>query len=106
MLTQSAFEIQAKLCQAMGHAIRLEIVYILRDEPRRVGDLVEILDLPQPTVSRHVSILRNAGILTQLHGQGGLFYQIANPKILNVCDLMREVLTEQYAQQSQLIDQL
>jgi ArsR family transcriptional regulator len=106
MLTQSAFEIQAKLCQAMGHAIRLEIVYILRDEPKRVGDLVEILDLPQPTVSRHVSILRNAGILTQLRGQGGLFYQIANPKILNVCDLMREVLTEQYAQQSQLIDQL
>ena len=106
MLNQSAFDIQAKLCQAMGHAIRLEIVHILRDEPKRVGDLVEILDLPQPTVSRHVSIMRNAGILAQQREQGGLFYQIANPKIISVCDLMREVLTEQYAQQSQLIDQL
>lgn len=90
----------------MGHAIRLEIVHILRDEPKRVGDLVQILELPQPTVSRHVSVLRSAGILAQKRGQGGLFYQITNPKIIGVCDLMREVLTEQYAQESQLIDQL
>jgi ArsR family transcriptional regulator len=90
----------------MGHATRLEIVHILREEPKRVGDLVQILGIPQPTVSRHISVLRNAGILTHQRGQDGLFYQITNPKITGVCDLMREVLAEHYAQQSQLIDQL
>ena len=106
MRAQSIFDVQARLCRAMGHATRLEIVHILREGPKRVSDLAQILDLPQPTVSRHIAVLRDVGILAHQRGQEGLFYQITNPKITGVCDLMREVLSEQYAQQSQLIDQL
>ena len=90
----------------MGNATRLEIVHNLRDGPKRVSDLAELLNLSQPTVSRHISVLRNAGILAYQREPEGLFYHITNPKISSVCDLMREVLAEQYAQQSQLIDMM
>ncbi|MBN1305848.1 MAG: winged helix-turn-helix transcriptional regulator [Anaerolineales bacterium] len=105
-MTQSIFEVQAELCRAMGHPIRLEIVHILREGPKRVGDITQKLALPQPTVSRHIAVLRSAGILSHQRTEEGLLYRITNPKIMEVCDLMREVLTEQYTQQSRLIDQL
>ena len=106
MTVQTIFEIQARLCLAMGNATRLEIVHTLREGPRRVSDLAQLLDLPQPTVSRNVSILRNAGVLVSERKPEGMYYQIANPKITAVCDLMREVLVEHYAQQSELISKL
>jgi DNA-binding transcriptional ArsR family regulator len=90
----------------MGNATRLEIVHTLREGPKRGSDLAALLGLSQPTVSRHISVLRNAGILACEREPNGLFYHIANPKISSVCDLMREVLAEQYAQQSQLIDMM
>ena len=56
----------------MSNAIRLEIVRVLREGPRRVTDTA------------------------QRSGQE-MVYQIANPKIVSICDLMREVLAEDAA---------
>jgi DNA-binding transcriptional ArsR family regulator len=42
---------------------RREILDLLRDGERPVGDLVERLDLTQPTVSKHLKVLRGAGLV-------------------------------------------
>jgi ArsR family transcriptional regulator len=56
---------------------RLRILRLLQDGPLCVGDLVEILRAPQPTVSRHLAYLRRAGFVdTQQHGLW-MFYELA-----------------------------
>ena len=102
MSTRSIYSIQAELCRAMGSQARLEIVHLLRDNPLRVCEIARKLNLPQPTVSRHLSILRQAGILICQREVDGISYQIANPKIIEVCDLMKEVLIEKITRQSQI----
>ena len=49
--------------RAFSDRTRLRILYLLVDGEMCVGDLVEILQLPQPTVSRHLAYLRKARLV-------------------------------------------
>ena len=102
-IPQSIFGIQAALCQAMGHEIRQEIVHLLRDGPIRVTDIAAKLNYPQSTISRHLAPLRNAGIVHTHRDGTDVIYSIANPKMIAVCDLMREVLLEQFGERSKIM---
>ena len=56
---------------------RVRILRLLQDGPLCVGDLVEILRAPQPTVSRHLAYLRRSGFVdTQQRGLW-IFYELA-----------------------------
>ena len=50
--------LHAHVCQALEDPKRLLILYAIHEKPRRVSILAEDLGMPQPTVSRHLSILR------------------------------------------------
>jgi len=100
------FDIQAGLCKSMGYPIRLEILHSLRGGPKCVSELSELLRQPQSTISRHLSILRSAGIVLADHQKQNIYYHVANPKLLGVCDLMREVLEEQSAKEIKLAREL
>lgn len=98
------FEIQAELCRAMGNPLRMEIVHLLRDGPMSVHDIIAAVEQHQATVSRNLTILRNAGILVTQRDGNNIIYQVANPKLVHVCNLMREVLIEQIGERSKLLD--
>ncbi|MBV8952439.1 MAG: winged helix-turn-helix transcriptional regulator [Actinobacteria bacterium] len=53
----------SSLFQALGEPRRLEILELLRDGERPVGDLVERLRLSQPAVSKHLRVLKDAGLV-------------------------------------------
>ncbi len=56
---------------------RLRILRLLQDGPLCVGDLVEIVRAPQPTVSRHLAYLRRSRFVeTRQHGLW-MFYELA-----------------------------
>ena len=56
---------------------RRRILRLLQDGPLCVGDLVDILRAPQPTVSRHLAYLRRSGFVdTRQHGLW-MFYELA-----------------------------
>lgn len=101
---EKIFEIQAELCKAMGNALRMEIVHLLRNGPQNVNDIATAVEQHQATVSRNLTILRNAGIVNTERDGNNILYQIANPKLVDVCDLMREVLIDQIDQRSKLLD--
>ena len=67
----------ASLFRVFADQTRLRILRLLQDGPLCVGDLVEILRAPQPTVSRHLAYLRRSGFVdTQQHGLW-IFYEVA-----------------------------
>jgi ArsR family transcriptional regulator len=88
----------------MSSPMRIEIVHVLRDGPQRVSEITRITGHPQGTISRHLGVLRNGGVVIA-HRQGqDVIYQIANPKIVGICDLMREVLMEEASRRSKLVE--
>jgi len=56
--------------RAMADETRREILRLLRDGPLTSGDIADRFDSSWPTVSRHLAVLRDAGLVaTQRHGQ-------------------------------------
>ena len=88
----------------MSSAIRIEIVHVLRDGPQRVSEIARITGHPQATISRHLGVLRNGGVVIAHRHAQDVVYQIANPKIVSICDLMRAVLAEEATRRSKLVE--
>jgi DNA-binding transcriptional ArsR family regulator len=58
-LQQEISELEADFCSALSDPTRLLILYALNEEARNVTELTTELGLPQPTVSRHLKVLRD-----------------------------------------------
>lgn len=53
-----------QVMKALGHPARMQIVRYLRENPQCfTGDIVEVLPLAQATVSQHLKVLRDAGLI-------------------------------------------
>jgi ArsR family transcriptional regulator len=52
-----------RMFRAFSDRTRLRILHLLRDGELCVGDLVEVLQVPQPTASRHLAYLRRSGLV-------------------------------------------
>lgn len=62
--------------RAFSDPIRLRILHLVREHEICVCDLVEVLKLPQPTVSRHLSYLRKAGLVNAREERSWNFYRL------------------------------
>jgi ArsR family transcriptional regulator, zinc-responsive transcriptional repressor len=103
-MNQSMFEIQADFCKSMGNATRLQIVHILREHPMTVGEICLVTDLPESNVSRHLRALHAIGALNSKRHGNEIIYEIADIKIAEVCDLVRNILVEQIHKRSQSLE--
>lgn len=65
--------------RAFADETRLRLLHLLRDEERCVGDIVDTLELPQPTVSRHLAHLRRAGLIEARSEGVWRFYRLTPP---------------------------
>ncbi|MBA4374126.1 MAG: transcriptional regulator [Thermodesulfovibrio sp.] len=102
--SKTLFELQAEVCKTLASPKRLEIINALKEGEKTVGELVEILGVPKANVSQHLAVMRHKGILNSRRDGVNIYYRIANPKVVQACVLMREVLTEQMQEKSRLID--
>lgn len=53
-----------QMMKALGHPARMQIVRYLRENPQCItGDIVEVVPLAQATVSQHLKVLRDSGLI-------------------------------------------
>jgi ArsR family transcriptional regulator len=69
---------QARLYKALGDEVRLKLLYLVRDEEVCVCDLTAVLSMAQGTLSHHLSVLHQAGLVTA-RKQGRWNYYQATP---------------------------
>lgn len=102
-MNQSAFEIQANFCKAMGNATRLQILHALQEGPLKVGEIAQVTKIGQPTISRQLGILRNVGVVSyQRHGVE-IVYRLTDENIVEVCNLVRKVLLNQINRHAEVV---
>jgi len=81
--TQARYKTQARIIKALAHPTRLFIVDELSKGERCVRDLTDLIEVEMPTVSRHLSLLRNAGLLEDEKRGAQVFYRLRVPCMLN-----------------------
>ncbi|MCX9087379.1 MAG: metalloregulator ArsR/SmtB family transcription factor [Candidatus Methanoperedens sp.] len=101
-MNKKIYEMHAQICKVFTSPKRLEIINLLRDGEKTVNDLAEQTGVLQANVSQHLTVLRQNNVVTTRRDGANVYYRIANPKILQAFDLMREVLIEKLAENETL----
>jgi ArsR family transcriptional regulator len=73
------FVLEAEILKVLGHPVRLKIVAGLCTKECNVKNIWECLGLPQATVSQHLALLKNKGIIVGKRGGAEVFYSVVNP---------------------------
>lgn len=77
------YKAQARIIKALAHPTRLFIVDQLSAGERCVCELTDLIGVEMPTVSRHLSVLKNGGILEDEKRGAQVFYRLRVPCVLN-----------------------
>jgi len=100
------YEMHAEICKVFTSPKRLEIINHLREGEKTVNELTEQAGVLQANISQHLTVLRQNNVVTTRRDGANVYYKIANPKILQACDLMREVLLEKLSENEKLVKRI
>ena len=73
---------KADVLKALGHPIRYCIVEGLVSNRQNVGTMVQCVNVPQPTVSQHLNILKAAGIIRGERKGNRISYSVCSPEAI------------------------
>src|SRR4030065_1251581 len=96
------FQLHAELCKTLANPIRLELLSLLRDGKKSVNELVALSGCRQATVSQHLAVPRQRGVVSTRREGINVYYDVANPKITKACNIMREVMFEYIASMKEI----
>ncbi len=93
-LVQEITQLHADFCSALADSTRLILLYSLADVPRNVTELTQELNLPQPTISRHLKILRDRGLVLPNRQGMTVEYALADHRIIDALDILRSIMRD------------
>ncbi len=100
------FRLKSELCKTFADPRRLMIINELREGERSVGYLVARLASPQAVVSRHLAVLRHRGVVESRREGTSIYYRLANPRIIEACDIVHSLLMDNLARDRDLAERL
>jgi DNA-binding transcriptional ArsR family regulator len=88
---ERSFIDEAEVLKVLGHPVRLKIVAGLCTKECNVKKIWECLGLPQATVSQHLALLKNKGIIEGKRGGAEVFYSVVHPLAKQIVAILTEV---------------
>jgi len=82
------YEGTADMLKAIAHPVRLCIIKGLMDKKCNVSHMQECLELPQSTVSQHLSILRSKGIIKGERNGLEIMYSVVNEDVKKIINAL------------------
>jgi ArsR family transcriptional regulator len=89
------YQMQANLCHALSHPIRLYILDLLYNQEMSCAQLLEQLEIPKANLSQHLAVLKETNLIKTRKKGTCQFFSIAIPKIHDACDLLKGILVDQ-----------
>ena len=85
---------QVEILKALANEARLMVVEKLKEKEHSVGELTKLLELDQSTVSKHLSVLYNAGIVDYRKNGNLVYYRLLTPCVLDAFKCACQVVKE------------
>ena len=95
-------QLHAQICQALADPTRIMLLYALAEKSKNVGELAAELNMSQPNISRHLKVLRERGMVNSARDGANVVYSLADKRVIEALDLMRQVLGDHLAAGAQL----
>jgi len=82
------------VCEGIADPKRLMLLYYVAERPRNVTELTELLDVAQPTVSHHLRVLRERGLVNAERDGTSIYYSLGDPRILEAMNILRSFVAD------------
>lgn len=92
MITFEEAEIRAKIIKAMGHPVRLMMIELLKKGERSFSDLFDLFRLDKSTVSKHLLVLKEAGIVSSRKSGADMIYRLEVPCVTDFFSCVTAVI--------------
>jgi DNA-binding transcriptional ArsR family regulator len=93
----------AQICQALADPTRILLLYQLADGPKTVGMLAQSLGISQPTVSRHLKVLRERGMVMATRYGATIECRLVDDRPIQALDLLRSVMHDNLTRNAGLV---
>jgi ArsR family transcriptional regulator len=100
------FKIKADFLKALAHPVRLQIIERLKNKEASVGEMVKELGVEQSGLSKHLAILRQAGILTSRQEKVTVYYSVRDKDIFHVLRPIAEILRKKLSETNEMLARL
>lgn len=102
----AALAIVADYFKVLSEVSRLQVLCCLKTGAKNVTEIIEETGLGQANVSKHLKVLASAGMVKRQPKGVSVYYQIADPLIFELCELVCDRLTLRLQEQSDQLKQL
>jgi ArsR family transcriptional regulator len=92
MATKSSFTME-RFFQALGDRTRLRLLNLIGGQELCVCYFVEVLEQPQPKISRHLAYLRRAGLVAARREGKWMHYRLVTPPLAGAARILEETLS-------------
>ncbi len=92
MISFQEAEIRAKIIKAMGHPVRLMMIEFLKKEQRSFSDVFDLFKLDKSTVSKHLLVLKEAGIVSSTRSGTDMIYKLEVPCVTDFFSCVTAVI--------------
>ena len=82
--------------QALSEPTRLQILNLLRQDERSVGELAQLCGYSSANISRHLALLTQHGLVNRESRGNSAFYSIADASVYALCDLVCGNIARQF----------
>jgi len=100
------YKLMADVISAAGQEIRLAILDYLKDGEKCVCDIADHVEANRSNVSRHLSVMLNAGLVSQRKDGLKMMYSLRTPCILNIIKCVTGVLRERAQETGKILESL
>ena len=83
MISFEEAEIRSNIIRALAHPVRLMIVDILRDGEKPFSEINNIFQVDKSTVSKHLTVLKEAGIVSSRKDRHDMIYSLEVPCVID-----------------------
>lgn len=92
--SDKVLEFKTRVFKVISDTNRLRILEMLRNGEMCQCDIIPLLDQSQPTVSRHLKLLEEAGLIRSRRDGVRMLYEVVDPHIFNVIDAVDDEMID------------
>jgi ArsR family transcriptional regulator len=94
-LTDAELDMVAQQFRILGEPMRLKILQTICTKPLTVSEIVAATGATQSNVSKHLSLLASAGVITRQKNAQFVYYGLSDPLTMKLCELVHNQFFEQ-----------
>jgi len=99
MISFKEAEIRAKIIKAMAHPVRLMVIDFLKTGESSFSDIFDLFQLDKSTVSKHLLVLKEAGIVSSRKSGADMIYKLEVPCVTDFFSCVTAVINSNVKKQ-------